>query len=180
MLFVGCFSENKRIDQAKCYLKEYGFIESNEEHLQSVNITDALSICRKYYKLSVDENCINNIHDLISKPRCGISDINFDFRMSAFEWCKPIIIGYFYSAKQEVLELTRKYFVLLKENSSIRFISDRVNSGMLVSNKGLKHVVYNKFIQCSYEFDGKKGILEHAFNTGIMNSRRKDHIDDGI
>ena len=119
ILLINSLADNTtqiEVDRAKQYLYEYGYLQTDDESsLQTVNetdITNALLIFQEYYKLPTDGKLNNETINLMLKPRCGNSDIIFDYRVSSFKWNKPEVTWHYYLANQEVLELTKQAFAV--------------------------------------------------------------------
>lgn len=169
-------------DFVKSYLYEYGFLRGKDvDSLQSINATDltnALLLFQEYYKLPADGELNNATRELMLKSRCGNEDNIYDFRTSAYKWNKTLVTWHYYLGTQEVLELTEKAFTLWEQKSNIRFKHDRMNPDILISNKRLKHVMQKESKTCTTEFNGKGGVLAHAFLPNYFNSICEIHIDE--
>jgi hypothetical protein len=163
------------------YLHDFGYLSSVSEneigHVDAMNLTNALLLFQEYYGLDVNGKIDNATLKLINTPRCGFQDDVFSFTSTAYKWNKKIIKWYYALANQEVLDLTQKVFGAWSKHSDITFEREPINPDITISNKRGMHKFQKTSSYCTYKFDGKGGVVGHAFFPNEHNTPIEIHID---
>ncbi|XP_049808976.1 stromelysin-1-like [Schistocerca nitens] len=142
------------------------------------DIKNALILFQKKFNLKPTGEISDETLELINKPRCGVEDHALSFTSHIDKWNKKNIKWYYTGSSKRMKELTEIAFNTWKEHTDLIFEEDQSNCDIIISNKRRTHRKETSGQHfCSKSFDGKGGVLGHAFYPDINNNAVEIHMD---
>ena len=160
------------------YLSNFGYINNVDELsvLNESSLSSYLTIFQEYFGLPNDGKLNNETLNLIKKPRCGNKDLG-EFRATS-RWNKRILSWDFMSPIKNIIELTTEAFHIWEKHSALKFYRDQQKPDILISFRWSHHrCIKNSSSFCDKNFDGRGGVLGHAFYPLPHRAHVEIHLD---
>lgn len=183
------------------FLIHYGFIAQNFSNITTmtfseyINIDDntysnALLNFQEYLGITNDGELNNETYQWMLKSRCGNADVPAELSTVKRSWPSNIELRYalLFNSKYNTyaLPIIEKAFEKWETITNLKFVHDRKRPNILVSFTRSKHECQSKVsknILCRSNFDGKGGVLAHAYYPSHESNYHVDkvieiHVDE--
>lgn len=160
------------------YLSQLGYIKNTEEisTINETSLSPYITLFQEYYNLPNDGTLNNETLNLMKTPRCGNKDLG-EFRARS-RWNKRVLTWNFIRGAEEVIEITQQAFHIWQKHSNLKFSHNQYNPDILISFRWNQHrCIKNSSFFCDKSFDGRGGILGHAYYPYPHRSFVEIHID---
>ena len=168
--------------EAVDYLKEYGYIDTNEETNSVIDSTSLRVAVKKFQEFAgLDETGIldSETQELMKTPRCGMDDRVANFVKQGNAWRKRELTYRIFKyptnrglSRQDVDSETRKAFNMWQEVSGMRF-SERSSGSVDIEILFVRGAHGDR-----NAFNGPGGVLAHAYFPGFGAISGDAHFDD--
>ncbi|KAK9720486.1 Matrixin [Popillia japonica] len=162
------------------YLYRYEYFDQSET--TTTKLESALIKFQEFYNLQVDGTLNNDTIELMSRPRCGVSENPSEFYTYGNKWTKNQLFWYFAMADATMLKIANRVFDIWQNYTNLNFIYSIKNPDIIISFSDNIFVHKNNPRcmkgECLFPFDGKSGVLAHAF-APRQNKCIEIHLDKG-
>jgi hypothetical protein len=161
---------NKSVD----YLIHYGYLDKNA---LTEDITLAVKLFQEVFHLQPTGILDNATLELIDQPRCGVKDdIRPFMALPNRKWHKSIISWYWFGPPQ-YNNIVERAFAVWGKHINVTFKREINQPTIFVSPSIQKqHMCYSTQAMC-VDFDGRGGVLAHAFLPNKNHNQTDVHLD---
>lgn len=162
------------------YLQRFGYLGKNENitSFDDRSIITALSLFQKRHRLNDDGKLNNETLDLLKKPRCGLEDNPFGYRLHHFKWPKSSLTWKFYSSTQGPINIATAAFAEWQRHSGLQFrevLTGKPNISISFRTKG--HMRMESRENCPHDLDGLGNVLAHTYYPEPGKTTTEIHLD---
>lgn len=161
LLFQLCYTVDINVTN---YLKQFGYLNMSENSITSIE--EAIANLQEFYHLEVDGKANEETLNLMKQPRCGVPDNPTSaFRVSGSKWNKSHIKWYFPLASPEIKNLINAAFDVWASYTNLNFSFSVQDPDVVITMGSGSHKFHRRCQKgmCPWIFDGRGGVLGHAF-----------------